>query len=578
MMISGQTILVDGGQPAAFSRLDKELGGYPSRTGVGYSKDEAHAYLITVEKSGDSSGASLAEFQQIMVLAGIWKGLNLDGGGSTQMVSRPLGSTNVQLVNQTQNGNERKVVNGLGVYSLAPQGKLKGLTLQGPSAVFINEKVTFTAKAYDEYYNPIDVPADIKWTNTNGSGTFDQNIFTAIKPGTTTLTAAVGGITKSMNITVLGKDSIKSLTIVPSIAYLKEGATIQLSVKAMTKTGMGRTIPVSGLPMEISGFIGEITGDQLHVTSLAGSTMGQIIIHYDGFSSMLTLPIGQKKLWADFSTLTYPVTFTSSSVDVTGSVYNVNNEMHLKYNFTQGTGTKAAYAAFGDLIKGTPVAGEPQKISIRVNGDNSLNMLRAELIDAAGDINRVDLATSVNWTGWRTLEADLTSLHLAYPFAVKRIYVASPELGQDERAKVGEIDFDDIMFQYKGDLPQLPKNQIMLTIDKKTMVVNGNSMTIDQAPVIVNGTTLVPVRFVTEQLGGSVIWNEKESKVSILRGNQLIDFWLGSTDFICNGTAASTLAAPTLMNDRTMVPIRVLSEKLGWKITWDEKTRTVLLE
>lgn len=207
-----------------------------------------------------------------------------------------------------------------------------------------------------------------------------------------------------------------------------------------------------------------------------------------------------------------------------------------------------------------------------------MNMLRAELIDADGDINRVDLATSVNWTGWKTLEADLTSLHLSYPFAVKRIYVASPELGQDERAKVGEIDFDDITFLNKGDLPQLPKNQIKLTINKKTVVVNGKNMTIDQAPVIVNGTTLVPVRFVTEQLGGSVTWDDKAKKVSILRGSQLIDFWLGDTEFICNGSIASALAAPTLLNGRTMVPLRVLSDKLGWKITWDEKNRTVLLQ
>jgi hypothetical protein len=32
------------------------------------------------------------------------------------------------------------------------------------------------------------------------------------------------------------------------------------------------------------------------------------------------------------------------------------------------------------------------------------------------------------------------------------------------------------------------------------------------------------------------------------------------------------------MNERTMVPLRVISEKMGWKVTWDEKTRSVLLE
>ena len=103
MLIGGQTILVDNGKPAANSRTSAEIGGYRSRTGVGYSEDQRYAYMVTAEASGDSAGASLSEFQQIMIAAGVWKGMNLDGGGSTQLVARPLGETTVQVVNQIEN-------------------------------------------------------------------------------------------------------------------------------------------------------------------------------------------------------------------------------------------------------------------------------------------------------------------------------------------------------------------------------------------------------------------------------------------------------------------------------------------
>ena len=441
------------------------------------------------------------------------------------------------------------------------------MKVSGPSAVFLNETATFSIKGYDQYYNPIEAPVDMKWSDSNNLGTITANTFIAKKSGETTIKATANGVTESLKVQVIGRDDLSSLSLIPSVSYLSEGATIQLSLNAITKTGANRTISAAGFPMELSGIKGEIVGDQLHVTSLEGSTMGQIVVHYDGFSSMLTLPIGSKTLWADFGDKNLPLTHDVYPVGVTGSVYNINNEVHLQYDFTLGTGNKASYAVLGDpayptLIKGVatpgvPVQGAPQKMSLRLFGDNSLNMLRAEVVDSDGDLNRIDIVKSINWNGWQSAEVDLTPYHLTYPIVVQRIYIASAELGQDERAKIGEIYFDDVMFSYKGSLPTLAKNLVKLTIDKKTIEVNGKISKIDQAPVNKAGNTLVPVRFVVEQLGGIVKWDPKEEKVSILRGTQLIDIWIGKQDFILNGTAATLIAPPENMNGRTMVPLRI---------------------
>ena len=83
MMVSGHTILVNNGAASTFSRSITGVSGaaYLSRSAVGYSKDGTKVYLITSEQYGDSKGVNLAELQQIMVKLGVYKGMNLDGGG-----------------------------------------------------------------------------------------------------------------------------------------------------------------------------------------------------------------------------------------------------------------------------------------------------------------------------------------------------------------------------------------------------------------------------------------------------------------------------------------------------------------
>lgn len=588
MMIGGHTIVVDEGKPAEFSRDVRDISGYSyvSRTGIGYSQDERYVYLITADGSGDSKGLSMKEFQDLMIQVGIWKGMNLDGGGSTQMVARPLGETDVRLINQPAYGAQRKVVNGVGVFTLAPKGKqVQGLKAEGERTLFLNEKASYLVNAYDEYYNPLPA-ADVKtvWSSSEPLGNFvEPNQFVPVKKGKTTLTVASGTAKQSFDVEVVGGGDLDSLTIEAYPAVVNEGADITLSVTAKTKSGAERRIPADILQWEYSGLQGTITGNTLHVNKLEPGKAAVLTARYDGFGSILALPVGEKKLWADYDELIpFGIDFANTS-GVSGSVYTASdpntptgNYITLAYDFSNGTGTKAAYATFGD--GGVEVSGEPQALTLKLKGDNSLNWFRLEMIDANGEIHRVDVAKAVNWTGWKTVTADLASYKPAYPVKLTKLYVVSIEEGQDERALTGAISFDDLTLEYKGQLPSEPKNQVKLTIGKKAITVNGTSLTIDQAPTIVDGNTLVPIRFVTEAIGGQVDWYEPERRVSVKRGGQMMDFWLGQTDYVADGKRKTAEVSPELMNERTMVPLRVLSEHFGWKVTWDEKTRSITLE
>lgn len=580
MMIGGHTILVDEGAPAAYSRKTGDIEGNYYRTAVGYSKDERYVYLITADNYGDSKGLRLAELQQVMIRMGVWKGMNLDGGGSTQMVARPLGESQLQVVNEVVS--QRRVVNGLGVYSLAPKGQVKGLVMEGPETLLLGETAAFSFKAYDEYYNP--VPAtEIKpaWTWSGHLQPSGDNTFTAASKGLATVSAQAGLAKATREIQVVGKEELANLQIEAYPSVLRAGETVTLKATATTKSGWVREVPAALMQWELRGFKGAVNGNQLHVEALEGTQQGLIIGRYDGYTGMKALTAGETKLFADFDRSTYPTSLASTD-GVTGKVERVNTSEHregtyirLTYDFSKGSGTKAAYAVLGN--KDAVVPGEPEAMRIQVKGDHSLNWVRAEFIDAAGAVHRVDLSKAINWDGWRTITADLSSFKMAYPVKLSRLYVASVEQLQDERSLTGQIGYDEIEFLYKGLEPELPKNRVVLRLDQPEIQVNGQVQRIDQAPIEVSDRTLVPVRFVSEALGSTVEWSEEEQKATIIRGGQIMEFRIGEKEYLADGALKTSDVAPEFRNQRTMVPLRVLSEHMGWQVEWEEETRTVTL-
>ncbi|TDF93598.1 copper amine oxidase [Paenibacillus piri] len=583
MMIGGHTIMVDEGKPTEFSREVASLCCNRSRTALGYSKDQKTAYIITVDNSGDSKGLSMTELQQFMIKVGVWKGLNLDGGGSTQMVARPLGEFNPVLINKTETGIERKVVNGVGVYSTAPQGEVKGLFIQAPNVLFVNEQAPLNFKAYDEYYNPIatdKVAIPATWTAEAQSGSFKDNIFTPSKPGTAKVTAVSGKGSQSAEIEVAGRDQIANLKINAANIALTEGETYKLPVIATTKSGKTREVPPGLIEWEIIGMKAEVKDGLLKVNSLQGTTQAQLIARYDGYSTMLTIAVGKDKVWYDVDNYAVMTMSRALPQEVTASVYIKENEaknkyLELNYDFTQGKGTKWAYA---DLDQGIQIEGEPQLIKMKVNGDESLNALKTEIKDNSGKVYYVEVVPSLNWKGWKLVSADLSEYNLKYPITVRNIYVVNEEIGQDERAAKGKVGIDDVTFSYKGQVNVPSKNSVNLTINKTAVSVNGKGMTLEQAPIIEKGNTLIPIRFVTDALGGTVRWDDKERKVTVIRGDKMVDLWVDNLDLIVNGQRITAEVAPKIMNNLTVVPLRILSENLGWKVTWDEKTKQITLQ
>ena len=107
--------------------------------------------------------------------------------------------------------------------------------------------------------------------------------------------------------------------------------------------------------------------------------------------------------------------------------------------------------------------------------------------------------------------------------------------------------------------------------------IDGKQQTYEQPPVLQNDRTLVPLRGIFETLGAQVLWNGAQSSVAASKGNTRVFLQLGQRLVEKNGLPQLLDVAPQLINDRTMVPMRFVSEALGADVKWDGPNNRVLI-
>lgn len=103
--------------------------------------------------------------------------------------------------------------------------------------------------------------------------------------------------------------------------------------------------------------------------------------------------------------------------------------------------------------------------------------------------------------------------------------------------------------------------------------LDGEEIAFDTPPMIKNGRTMVPIRGVFEAMGAFVTWNDEERQVVISLDNKIIVLTAEST-VMTAGDQEITLDVPVvIVNDRTFIPLRAVSESLGCEVSWDNEER-----
>ena len=90
-------------------------------------------------------------------------------------------------------------------------------------------------------------------------------------------------------------------------------------------------------------------------------------------------------------------------------------------------------------------------------------------------------------------------------------------------------------------------------------------------PIIQNARTLVPVRFIAENFGATVGWDDATLTVPITLGDTTVVLKIGSKTMMLNGKAVTLDVTPIIHNKRTFVPLRAITEAFGKHVFYDRE-------
>lgn len=115
------------------------------------------------------------------------------------------------------------------------------------------------------------------------------------------------------------------------------------------------------------------------------------------------------------------------------------------------------------------------------------------------------------------------------------------------------------------------KIEILLYIGNPNMYVGGTAKKIDSSgdtkPQIVDSRTVIPIRAIVEELGGTVGWD----------GNKL-ELWINKKYAYINGEQKEMDVPPMIINSRTMLPVRFVTENLGCAVDWYQPEQKITIE
>ncbi len=148
-----------------------------------------------------------------------------------------------------------------------------------------------------------------------------------------------------------------------------------------------------------------------------------------------------------------------------------------------------------------------------------------------------------------------------------------PDFEIVDYSKIGryEVTEKDTDFEAEG------ANVITLVIGSDKLYKGDEIVTLDVPAQVKNDRTLVPLRAIFEALGATVDWEEATQTVTSTKGDITIKLTIGSDKLYKNDTEFVLDVPAQVVNDRTLVPVRAISESFGCQVGWEETTQTVTI-
>lgn len=114
-------------------------------------------------------------------------------------------------------------------------------------------------------------------------------------------------------------------------------------------------------------------------------------------------------------------------------------------------------------------------------------------------------------------------------------------------------------------------------IDGVTVKIDGKVVEFDQEPIIINDRTMVPLRAIFEELGAVVTWENETNTAIAFKEDTTVSVQINNNRMFKNSEIIELDVAPMLVSDRTLVPVRAVSEAFECDVEWNEENLEVII-
>lgn len=382
----GGAMLVQEGK--ALSDFSHVVSGYNPRSAIGMSQDGKQMWLVAVDgRQTQSRGMTMTELAGLMKELGCYNAVNLDGGGSTNMVASTIWNKDLTKANSpTEN---RKVINAIGLGYKETSGIPYGITLKpDKDTVFIGESVSISAALYDENMRP--VSGDVALSSDYGE--IRGNIFTPQKSGTATIKATGGSAVGTTDIYVV--DKVSGIDV-PSHIRLKKGESKTFNINVFDE--YGHYVPVTNTtPFKITSWNTAVVNAK--GSNLVGVNDGTAIvtIEKDGAISYISVAVGENS---------YSHT---ESVEMTEPINHIAAPQNVYTDITPASGAVGA-VKIGAVVKNpqTLLSGLTNSVISRTVGSSGSNALIGALkpFSSHEDANALYISINTSKGGIRNTDS-----------------------------------------------------------------------------------------------------------------------------------------------------------------------------
>ncbi|WP_320668556.1 phosphodiester glycosidase family protein [Patulibacter defluvii] len=400
--------LVRGGDPVPDSESGAGASGnsIAPRTAIGFKDGGKTMLLVTVDGPGGTGkgGVTLPQLARMLDDLGAETAVNLDGGGSTTMVGRPLGGDRATVRNVPSDGNERNDPNGVGVFVNRGDGQVRDLVVRpdGDEArIFPGLHRTLSADGVDSNQAPVAIGrGDVRWTADGGSISGGLLKAPADARGTIRARATTDGAQADAPVRVLGPLRTLELST-QRLSFADASKSTTLRVIGRDAHGFTAPVEATDLELDYDPKVVKITPAGAALKVAAVGTGGTVItVRAGGQTAKLPTSVGV----------------------TTDSVYAFDNDDEATRWTTNGTagvaktltkdpeGLRLTYAPGRNMgITKTPietrpaVPGQPLRVKVRLYSDGEFEFGSLYWVDAAGASKNL-LTAGPKTAGWTTLE------------------------------------------------------------------------------------------------------------------------------------------------------------------------------